>query len=292
MNKPVIIGLGEVLWDVFPEYKRAGGAPANVAFHARQLGNNGIPASRVGNDENGKELLSVLKSNHLDVSFIQMDDFAPTGTVEISMTDGEASYQIPEGAAWDHLAMTSQWLDLARQADAVCFGTLAQRDTVSRRTIHEFLARTPDSCLKIADINLRAPHYSKSVIEATLDLADVVKLNQQEWEEISGMFTADDLKDWLFREKGIRYICLTKGKEGAELMTPDQHLIEPVHPVDNRHGDSVGVGDAFTATLAHHLLKQSPLDVAISAANKYAAQVSARKGATPGLPLSIIESVT
>lgn len=290
-SKPVIIGLGEVLWDVFPEYKRAGGAPANVAFHARQLGNNGTPASRVGKDDDGEELLKVLASQNLDVSFIQIDDFAPTGTVEVSMTNGEASYHIEEGAAWDYLAMTSQWLDLARRADAVCFGTLAQRDTVSRRTIHEFLAQTPGQCLKVADINLREPHYSESIIEATLNLADVVKLNRQEWDSISEMFDVQDLKDWLFNQKNVRYICLTKGKEGAELMTPDQHLIEPVHPVDNRYGDSVGVGDAFTATLAHHLLKESPLDVAIASANKYAAHISTQKGATPKLPTSVIESV-
>jgi fructokinase len=291
MKKPVIVGLGEVLWDVFPEYKRAGGAPANVAFHARQLGNEGLPASRVGTDDNGKELLDVLASNGLDISHVQRDDLAPTGTVEVTMTGGEASYSIPRDSAWDRLAMTSQWLDLARRADAVCFGTLAQRDEISRRTIREFLAQTPASCLKIADINLRPPHFSKEVIEASLGLADVVKLNEDEWKEIRRMFGVDDLARWLFSEKNVRIICLTKGGDGAELITPDEHLIEPVHPVEDSNGDSVGVGDAFTAALTHHLLRESPLDVAITAANRYAAQVFARKGATPKLPEAVIASV-
>ncbi|TVQ74689.1 MAG: carbohydrate kinase [Balneolaceae bacterium] len=291
MKKPVIVGLGEVLWDVFPEYKRAGGAPANVAYHARQLGNEGITASRVGVDDDGRELLDVLISNGLDTAYIQKDEVAPTGTVEVTMTDGEASYSIPLDSAWDRLAMTSQWLDLARSADAVCFGTLAQRDEISRRTIREFLAQTPAACTKIADINLRPPHYTKEVIEASLDLADVVKLNQQEWKDIQRMFGVDDLNRWLFTEKKVRIICLTKGGDGAELITPDQHLIEPVHPIEDSNGDSVGVGDAFTAGLTHHLLRNSPLDVAISAANRYAAQVFARKGATPKLPDAVIDGL-
>jgi len=291
MTKPTVIGLGEVLWDVFPEYKRPGGAPANVAFHARQLGNEGIPASRVGTDDNGSELLSVLKSHSLDTSYIQKDDVAPTGTVEVTINDGEASYSIPEGVAWDQMAMTSQWRDLAQRADAVCFGTLAQRDAISRRTIRDFLAQTPKSCLKIADINLRPPHFTEEIIEASLDLADVVKLNENEWKEIQKMFDVADFKAWLFDQKRVQIICLTKGADGAELITPDEHLIEPVFDIPDANGDSVGVGDAFTAALAHHLLGKSALGVAISAANKYAAQVFARKGATPKLPEAVIASV-
>lgn len=288
MSKPVIVGLGEVLWDVFPDYKRAGGAPANVAFHVRQLGNTGIPVSRVGSDANGKELLHLLSSNGLDISHLARDEAAPTGTVEVAMKDGEASYTIPSDVAWDRLAMSPQWLTLARSADAVCFGTLAQRDAISRQTIREFLLRVPEPCLKVADINLRPPYYSREVIEASLDLADVVKLNKNEWDEIQRMFGVRDMKDWLLRSKKIRYICLTKGSDGAELITPEAHLIEPVYPVEDTSGDSVGVGDAFTAALTHHLLRNSPLDVALSAANRYAAHVFIHKGATPRLPEEVL----
>lgn len=292
MKKPVIVGLGELLWDVFPEYKRAGGAPANVSYHATILGNYGIPASRVGNDENGHELLSVLSSHSIDTSYIQKDDRVPTGTVEVAITEGEASYTIQEDVAWDRLSLTPDWLDLARDTDAVCFGTLAQRSEVSRRTIREFLSQTSSNCLKVVDINLRKPHYSKEVIESTVDFADVVKLNQHEWQHMEELFGVTDLREWLFGGKNVKFIALTKGSEGAELMTPDQHFIEPVHPVDNSNGDSVGVGDAFTASLTHHLLRNSPLDVGITAANKYAAQVAARKGAMPELPSVVINSVT
>ena len=292
MKQPIIAGLGELLWDVFPDYKRAGGAPANVSFHATKLGNRGIPMSRIGMDEEGQELFQFLHSKSLDTSYIQKDEHVPTGTVDVEIYGGEASYTITEDVAWDRLSLTSDYQDIAREADAVCFGTLAQRDAISRRTIREFLQLVPDECLKIADINLREPHYTQEIIETTLKLADVVKLNQDEWNKLTSMFQVDDLKSWLFAEKQVRIICLTKGMDGAELMTPDQHLVEPVHPVDNTDGDSVGVGDAFTASLTHHLLRNSPLDVCLSAANKYAAQVAARKGAMPDLPSAVISSVT
>lgn len=292
MKQPIIAGLGELLWDIFPDYKRAGGAPANVSFHATKLGNRGIPLSRIGMDEEGQELFQFLHSKSLDTSYIQKDEHVPTGTVDVEIYGGEASYTITEDVAWDRLSLTSDYQDIAREADAVCFGTLAQRDAISRRTIREFLQLVPDECLKIADINLREPHYTQEIIETTLKLADVVKLNQDEWNKLTSMFQVDDLKSWLFAEKQVRIICLTKGMDGAELMTPDQHLVEPVHPVDNTDGDSVGVGDAFTASLTHHLLRNSPLDVCLSAANKYAAQVAARKGAMPDLPSAVISSVT
>ncbi len=291
MKKPLIVGLGEILWDIFPEYKRTGGAPVNVAFHASRLRNNGIPASRIGNDEDGKELLSVLSSHSIDTSYIQLDDVAPTGTVEVSIRNGEASYIIHENVAWDRLSLTTEWQELAERADAICFGTLAQRDPVSRKTIHSFLSSSTGQCLKVADINLREPHYSREIIESTMQMADVVKMNQQEWQQLEEMFNVDDLKSWLFNEINVRFICLTKGIEGAELMTPDQHLVEPVHPVDSINGDSVGAGDAFTASLTHHLLRNSPLDVGISAATRYAAHVAARKGAMPDLPDAVIDSV-
>ncbi len=292
MDKPVIVGLGEILWDVFPEYKRAGGAPANVSFHATQLGNNGIPASRVGKDEDGDELLKLLSSGGIDTSYIQIDDRVSTGTVEVQIHNGEATYTFTEDVAWDRLAFTANWLDLARNADAVCFGTLAQRGEVSRRTIREFLNHTPQKCLKVADINLREPHYNEEIILSTIDLADVIKLNQDEWNRLSELFGTNDLKSRLFNEKSIQVICLTKGMDGAELMTPEQHLVEPVYPIDSSNGDSVGVGDAFTASLTHHLLRNSPLDITISAANKFSAQVAARKGAMPELPSAVINSVT
>ncbi|MEX0679953.1 MAG: carbohydrate kinase [Balneolales bacterium] len=292
MTKPVIVGLGEILWDIFPDYKSAGGAPMNVAVHATQLGNDGVPASRVGNDENGKELMSLLASRSVNTAYIQKDDQAPTGTVEISIKGGEAIYTFPDNVAWDRLALTPAWLDLANQADVICFGTLAQRNHISRKTIREFLSHASKHCIKIADLNFRQPHYSQEVVDSTLDIANVVKLNLVEWQQLSGMFGIDDLAEWLFSHKNVQIICLTKGNDGAELITPDRHLVEPAHPADINNGDSVGVGDAFTACLAHHLLRKSPLDICIKAANKYASQVATRNGAIPDLPASVIESVT
>lgn len=291
-HKPLITGLGELLWDVFPEYRRAGGAPANVAYHARQLGNHGIPLSRVGSDTEGHELIDFLASRGLDTSHIQQDDRFPTGAVRVTMQDGEASYTIDEGAAWDHLALTDDWRDLAGRTDAVCFGSLAQRSPDSRNAILDYLSLVPAQGMKVFDVNLREPWYDRDILEASLDMADVVKLNRDEWKRLGEIFGTNDLKNWLLDEKGVSLICLTKGAEGAELISVESHHAEPAWPIDVSSGDSVGVGDAFTAALTHHLLRTSPLDIAIRSTARYAAHVAACKGAMPGLPEEVLRAVT
>lgn len=291
MKKSIIAGLGEVLWDIFPDYKRPGGAPVNVAFHATQLGHHGVPLTRVGNDAMGKELLSLLESRSLDLSYIQKDPEAPTGSVTIRLEKEEASYEFKSDVAWDRLSITPKWRDLAKKTEAVCFGTLAQRAEESRSAIRDFISSTPDSSLKIADLNFREPYYSPEVIEATLQLASIIKLNEEEWKKLQELYGVRDLKSMLLEKYNIDIVCLTKGAKGAELMTLSQHFIEPVHPVESSEGDSVGVGDAFTACLTHHLLQNSPLDVALRSANKYASAVASRKGAMPLLSSEVIKSI-
>lgn len=292
MAQPLIIGLGELLWDIFPDYKRPGGAPANVSYHASLLGNQGIPLSRIGTDADGDQLRATLEKAGLDTGYLQTDPTAPTGTVRIQMHDDEAAYTIVEGVAWDHMHADSSWLELAADAHAICFGTLAQRSEPSRSAIRRLLSNAPESCLKVADINLRAPHFNDEIIDTTITLADVVKLNRDEWIQIQTLYKTNDLATFLFQEKNVRTVCLTKGREGAELITPEAHLLEPVHAIDNSSGDSVGVGDAFTACLTHHLLRKTPVDITLAAANRYAAHVSACKGAMPSLSEEIIGSVT
>lgn len=292
MEQPLIIGLGELLWDIFPDYKRPGGAPANVSYHANLLGNRAITLSRIGNDADGEQLYTTLKQAGVDLGHLQTDHEAPTGTVRIQMHGDEAAYTIVEDVAWDRMQADSSWLELAGSAQAICFGTLAQRSEPSRSAIRSLLSHAPASCLKVADINLRPPHFSNEIIDTTITWADVVKLNREEWVQIQALYKTSDLASFLFQEKNVRIVCLTKGREGAELITPEAHLLEPVHAIDNSNGDSVGVGDAFTACLTHHLLRNTPVDVALASANRYAAHVSACKGAMPSLSEEVLGSVT
>ncbi|MEX0928284.1 MAG: carbohydrate kinase [Balneolales bacterium] len=291
LKPPVIIGIGEVLWDIFPTYKRPGGAPANVVYHASIFGNHGIIASRVGNDEPGEALRQFFIGKQIDSTYLQISDPYPTGTVEVRMVNDEASYVIKSPVAWDFLEFKDSWARLAREGDAVCFGTLGQRSETSRRTILEFLDSVTPHCLKILDLNLREPFFTKEIIEKSLRYADVLKLNQSEHHLLGTLFSTNHLQHWLFEKYNIQVICLTKGKNGSELITRDAHFIEPRHAIDTGKGDSVGVGDAFTAALAHQMLRKKPLDQALNSANRYAAHIAAKTGAMPEVSELITQSI-
>ncbi|MEX0685425.1 MAG: carbohydrate kinase [Balneolales bacterium] len=288
---PKVIGIGEVLWDIFPDYQRPGGAPANVAYHANALGNQGIIASRSGNDDLGKSLHRFFIGKQIDTDYLQLDDKYPTGTVQVDMKGDEATYTIKEPVAWDFLEFEESWQRLSRLANAVCFGTLAQRSAMSRSTILSFLDAVSPECLKILDLNLREPFYSKDVIEKSIQRADVIKLNEDEFHLIGDMFGTNNLQQWLFERHKVEVICLTKGKKGSELITRDAHFIEPRFKIDTGKGDSVGVGDAFTAALTHQILRKKPLDQTLNSANRYAAHIAAKTGAMPEVPELITQSV-
>lgn len=290
-HSPVVIGIGEVLWDIFPEYQRPGGAPANVIYHASILGNQGIIASKVGNDKLGEDLRQFLMGKQIDTQYLQVSESHPTGTVDVKITDDEAKYDIKAPVAWDFLDLEDSWRKLSKKADAVCFGTLAQRSARSRETILQFLDAVPRKCLRILDLNLREPFYDNGIIKDSIRRADVLKLNQSEFQLLSEIFFTDNLQTWLFEKYNTNIICLTKGKEGSELITREAHFIEPRYKIDTGKGDSVGVGDAFTAALTHQMLRNKPLDEALKSANRYAAHIAARKGAMPEVPELVTQSV-
>ncbi len=291
--KKTVVGLGEVLWDIFPDYKRPGGAPANVTYHATVLGNNGYIASRVGNDERGDALIRFLQGKDMNVDYIQHDPDHETGIVKVEFPSrDEARYTIVEDVAWDHIAFTDELKELAASADGVCFGTLCQRSEISRKTIRSFLEHTGDKCMKILDINLREPFYTKEILEYSIKAADVIKLNEKEYSLLEEMLAdKNNLQKWLFDKFDIEMICLTKGVDGSELITKDAHFVEPRHQIDTSGGDSVGVGDAFTAALTHHIMKGTDLDQTLSLANRYAAHIASQKGGMPEVPLVVTESV-
>lgn len=289
---PRIVGLGEVLWDIFPEYKRPGGAPANVTYHVSVMGNTGMLASRIGNDTNGNALLRFLEGRELNLDCVQVDPDKPTGSVDVTFNNkGEPSYRINEDAAWDYMEYSEDWESLTRETDAVCFGTLAQRSEQSRATIRQFLDGMPKSCLRILDLNLREPFYNEEIIRESLQRCEVLKLNRDERDYLAGFFKTDNFYRHVFDAFGVQIICLTKGDQGSELITPDSHIVEPRHKIDVSGGDNVGVGDAFTAILTHRILQDSPLEEALASANRYAAHIASLKGGMPEVPEVVIESV-
>ncbi|MEX0772951.1 MAG: carbohydrate kinase [Balneolales bacterium] len=288
---PVVIGIGEVLWDIFPDYQRPGGAPANVAYHAGIFGNQGVIASRVGKDRLGDDLRQFFMGKQIDTQYLQVCDRYLTGVVNVEMVGDDAKYLFKSPVAWDFLKLQDAWLHLAKKADAVCFGTLAQRSQKSRQTIHDFLNSVPPDCLKILDLNLREPFYDDDIIETSIRKADILKLNESEFNLLGNMFSTENLQRWLFENYNINIICLTKGKEGSELITRNSHFIEPRYKIDTGKGDSVGVGDAFTAALTHQILRDKPLDEALKSANRYAAHIAAKTGAMPDVPELVTQSV-
>lgn len=279
-----VVGLGEVLFDLLPNGKVLGGTVSNFAYVSNQLGNQGIIASRVGKDDLGNEALQFLHEAGLDTSYIQIDSEHPTGTVDVTLIDGQPSYNVIEGVAWDFLGLTDQWQELAKTCDAVCFGTLGQRNAVSEKTIQGFLAATREGCLKVFDINFRQHFYSKENVATSLKWADVVKLNHEELPvacEMFGIECSDQIAQarQLLEKYGLKVICITRGGNGSVLLNADDVSEHPGIKV--QVADTIGAGDSFTATMAHGLLRNWDLDEINNKANQVAAFVASKTGAMP-----------
>ncbi|MFT4071683.1 MAG: carbohydrate kinase [Dysgonamonadaceae bacterium] len=284
MNK-VIVGLGEILWDVFPERKVLGGAPANFAYHVSQFGFNGYALSAIGNDLLGKEILSTLESKQLNY-LVEMTDF-PTGTVQVTLSgDGIPQYEICENVAWDNIPFTNRTENLAKNTAAVCFGSLAQRNEVSRNTILRFLETVPEDCLKIFDINLRQHFYTKEVIEGSLKIANVLKINDEEVCVVSELFGLGELNEQeicihLLKEYNLSVVILTKGVGGSIVFTPKETSYLPTPKV--HVADTVGAGDSFTAAFVAAYLHGDRISDAHQLAVEVSAYVCQQHGAMPVL---------
>ena len=303
-SRPIVVGLGELLWDLFPKGKQLGGAPANFAYITALLGDSGIVASRVGDDRLGQEALWHLKSSGLDVSRIQRDSSHATGTVRVAVdTKGQAAYQFAEDVAWDFMEFSEDWISLARSAHAVCFGSLAQRNPVSRAAIRAFLSALPSFAVTIFDVNLREPYFDANVLRESARRATVLKLNHEEFSRFLDLLQcplknstrpAADFSDvsaarWLCREFGIRLVCITRGSAGSALVTADSHDEHPGLSV--KVADTVGAGDAFTAALVHHALRGSSLATMNAAANRMGAWVASQEGAMPAANPELLAEV-
>jgi fructokinase len=288
MAQHVVVGIGEVLWDMLPGGKQLGGAPANFAYHANALGARGVVVSRVGGDDAGREILRRLESLGLDARYVATDPAHPTGRVDVRLDDrGVPDYVIARNAAWDFIRAGPDLVDLAARADAVCFGTLAQRSPASRDAVRAFVDATRPSCLRVFDVNLRQSYFDRETVHGGLLASDVLKLNDAELPVLAGLLGiggegGDALREVLLKYD-LRLIAFTRGPNGSVLYTRDRTSDHPGSP-PGAIADTVGAGDAFTAALVAGLLEGQDLDRINASANRLAGYVCSRPGATPPIP--------
>lgn len=286
--KNVVVGIGEALWDVLPEGKKIGGAPANFAYHVSQFGLKSCAVSAVGDDALGCELVANLSRKGVD-SLMEKVPY-PTGTVQVEVDDaGIPQYEIKKNVAWDNIPYSSRLEALAQRTGAVCFGSLAQRSAVSGNTINRFLDAIPEEneALVVFDVNLRQEFYNKDIICHSMERCNVLKINDEELVTVSRMFgySGIDFQEQcrlMLSKYNLDILILTCGVNGSYVFTPDSVSFQSTPKVEV--ADTVGAGDSFTATFIAHILKGCPVDEAHRKAVEVSAFVCTRKGAMPILP--------
>lgn len=280
--KGKIIGLGEILWDMLPQGKQLGGAPANFAYHVCRLGGDGWAVSSICDDELGREIKDVLGKKQLNALLEEVEQ--PTGTVQVSLdAAGVPTYTIMEDVAWDNIPFTDRIMSLAREATAVCFGTLAQRSAKSRETIWKFIKSMPEDSLKVYDINLRQHYFDKELICANLEISDILKINDEELEIVSTMLGIEGSQAERCRaiiaQFCLRFIILTKGSKGSDVIMMDK--VHSIVPEKITIADTVGAGDSFTAAFIISYLNGEPVEKCHTLAGKIASYVCTKAGAMP-----------
>ena len=278
-NSPLIIGIGELLWDMLPTGKVVGGAPVNFVYHATKLGARGVAVSAIGNDALGDELLNELDKNGIEHCLTRPD--YPTGTVRVTLNNGVPSYDIVEDVAWDHIQLSEASVALMQKANAVTFGTLAMRNKDSRKTVEMLLSLVPDGALKFFDINLRGKYYSKELILSLLSKANAFKIND---EELAVLIPLLDLPEQgeaacleLIKRYGLRYLVLTAGDKYSAVYTPDEKSFLPTPKV--QVVDTVGAGDSFSGAFVYSILTGKSVSEAHKKSVETAAFVASRAGA-------------
>jgi fructokinase len=306
VNEPhLILGMGELLWDILPDGKRLGGAPANFAVMAGRLGNRAGIVSRIGRDDLGRQAVEHLDPMPVETSFLQVDPAYETGRVTVSFESHEPHYIIHQPAAWDFLELSDEWVQLIERADAICFGSLAQRNLQSRQTIQSLVAQTSADCIRVFDVNLRAPFYSADVILESLELASVVKMNVAEVprvldllelnaEPMGGSQAGTDFMR-LAAERllavfpALQMVAITRGARGSLLITRDEWNEHDGFPV--KVVDGIGAGDTFTAAITHYMLRGADLATLNEAGNRWGGWMASRSGAMPALPDAVRDAI-
>ncbi len=294
-EKYLIAGVGELLWDILPDSRQMGGAPANFVCHAGKMNTDAYLISAVGDDRDGSDILRRLESMPVNRKFVQIDQQHPTGTVTVHLDEnGVPSYVIHENVAWDNIRWTEELRQLARKCDAACFGTLAQRCDVSMNTIHDFIASTPPECLRVLDVNFRQVFYNEEIVSDSLELANVLKLSEEELEMMARILgLPPHMNDQLstLRDKyALKWIAVTRGPRGSVMVNSqcvsDCPGFDPadLSMTEGGVGDTVGAGDAFTAAMTIGILSGHDIEEINTNANRIAAFVCSQPGATPDLP--------
>lgn len=296
-----VIGMGEALWDCLPEGRKLGGAPANFAYHVSQFGLNGCAISAIGDDELGEEIIEKFEAVGLNHILPVVEQ--PTGTVKVTLdSKGVPQYDICLGVAWDNIPLTDEMLEVARNAEAICFGSLAQRSEVSRNTIHAFLDAAPQSALRVFDINLRQSWYTAEVIAESLHRANVLKINDEELDVVAtmllgipsvpGHLIAEDADKTraicrdLIVKYNLKMLILTCGAIGSYVFTETEESYVKTPKV--KVADTVGAGDSFTASFVAQILRGKSISEAHQTAVKVSAFVCTQNGAMPVLPAELI----
>lgn len=287
--KDYIVGIGEVLWDLLPSGPRLGGAPANFAYHVSQFGLNGMAVSAIGQDTRGDKTITSLDAHNLNYHLDRIKE--PTGEVKVTLDDkGEPQYEIMTGVAWDNIPFTKELSDIAAETKAVCFGSLAQRSSVSRKTIEAFLDAVKPDCLKIFDINLRQSFYNREVLENSFKRADILKINENEILEVSRLFAIpgksySEICKTLIERFCFKMVILTCGETGSYVFYDGGVSYLDTPKVDVK--DLVGAGDSFTGAFVACILKGMPVDKAHKIAVNVSAYVCTQDGAMPVIPESV-----
>ena len=292
--KDLIIGLGEALWDMLPEGKKLGGAPANFAYHAGQFGLNTLAVSALGDDKLAGETIEALEQNGLKYLMPRVP--YATGTVLVTLTgNGIPTYEIKENVAWDNIPFNAEIEEAARNCRAVCFGSLAQRNVVSRETIQKFLDATPKDCVKICDINLRQQFFSKEILEGSFKRCNILKINDEELVVVARMFGYQDLDDakvceQMVRDYNLQMLVLTCGTNGSHVFTADgKHSFQETPKV--KVADTVGAGDSFTGSFCAAILNGKAVEEAHRIAVEVSAYVCTQNGAMPKYPAELVAKV-
>jgi fructokinase len=288
---------------------RLGGAPANFAVMVGRLGNRAAILSRIGRDDLGRQAIDSLDPMPVETGSLQVDPLHETGRVTVSLTNGEPHYTIHKPAAWDFLELSDEWVVLAERADVICFGSLAQRNQQARQTIQALVAEASDKCIRIFDVNLREPFYSAEVIEESLELATVVKMNDAEVPLVLDLLglgikeapvtgqtlsTPEYLRaaaERLLAEfPSLQLVAATRGSRGSLLASREEWDEHPGFPV--KVADAVGAGDAFTAAIAHYMLRGADLATLNEAGNRWGGWMASQSGAMPALPDAVRDAIT
>lgn len=287
--KRLVVGLGEVLWDMLPEGRKIGGAPVNFAYHAGQFGIDTMAVSAIGNDKLGEDTIAEMNGKHLNHIFPSVP--YPTGSVQVSLDEkGVPAYDIKENVAWDNIPFTNEIESVARSCRAVCFGSLAQRNAVSRSTIRKFIESTPSGCIRIFDINLRQNFYTSNVIHDSLELCNILKINDEEIMLVSRMFNYDssnieNVCRTIMEDFSLEMVILTCGTKGSYIFTKGGVSFMPTPKVNV--ADTVGAGDSFTGSFCAAILRGLPVAEAHKKAVEVSAYVCTQNGAMPEIPKSM-----